>query len=322
MLQFSVVIPVWNDPKGLKRLLPQLLALPHVAQILVCDDASDIPAREAVGQNDARLVWLRSESRKGAGAARNQGLARVESPHMLFFDSDDQILPGFAALLEDLSQPGTPAFDFCLFSHVDSRMRARGQLSPLESDVMHWGEMGLQLEPALLRPEQAARLCRISAYPWNKIYRTGFLYETEIRCTEIMVHNDVELHWLSFFQARTILASTRICAEHFVTPEGSRLTNRSGAERFEVFRALDALHRGLRAERACADLFAEPVAEFYQNLFHWIDGTLDPALRTPFAWRARQFLQTAMEPALFTLVAQRNPALAGRINRFLSGGAA
>lgn len=326
MLHLSVVIPVWNDAEGLKRLLPQLLALPQVAQILVCDDASDTPVSQAAGPeaglDDPRIAWLRSESRKGAGAARNHGLARVACPHVLFFDSDDLILPAMGDLLEDLSRPTTPPFDFCLFSHVDSRMRARGFFGPLEGDAQHWQDLSPDPRPVPLRPDQSTRLCRISAYPWNKIYRTGFLQEAGIRCTEIMVHNDVELHWLSFFRAHNILVSTRACAEHFVTAQGTRLTNRSGADRFEVFRALQNVNASLLADRHCADRFGEPTADFFQNLFHWIDGTLEPALRAPFAWKARHFLQEAMHPALFTLVAQRDPALAGRINRFLSGGPA
>ncbi|MEH7830449.1 glycosyltransferase family A protein [Gemmobacter denitrificans] len=320
----SVVIPVWNDARGLQRLLPQLLALPQVAQIVVSDDASKPPARETGGISDPRILWLESPAQKGAGAARNSGLAQVSSPHVLFFDSDDLPLPGLAALLEDLDRPETPDFDFCLFSHVDSRMRARGIPGPLESDAKHWqlARANLGFRPAPIPPETAARLCRISAYPWNKIYRTGFLLENGIRCTEIMVHNDVELHWQSFYRARNILVSTQTCAEHFVAEDGARLTNRSGAERFEVFRALEPLAAALREDRQRADRFAEPTADFYMQLLRWIDTVLEPGLRGPFAWKARAFVQAAITPPLFTLIAQRNPGLAARINHFLSGGPA
>lgn len=321
MLTLSVVIPVWNDPEGLQRLLPQLLDLPQVAQILVCDDASDEPARRATGIEDDRITWLRSKGQKGAGAARNMGLAKVTSPHVLFFDSDDILLPDLTLLLDNLGLPETPEFDFCLFSHVDSRMRARGTPGPLDSDAKHWKAHGFGPTPAPMPPEAAAQMCRISAYPWNKIYRTGFLLEAGIRCTEIMVHNDVELHWQSFYRAENILVSTRACAEHFVAEDGARLTNRSGAERFEVFRALEGLRKSMMADRHRADRFAEATVEFYLQLVHWIDGTLEPELRAPFAWKARKFVQGAITPPIFTLIALRNPTLAARINRFLSGGA-
>lgn len=321
MLTLSVVIPVWNDAAGLRRLLPHLLGLPQVAQILVCDDASKEPAQGS-GIDDPRITWLRSAVQQGAGAARNLGLDRVSSPHVLFFDSDDLIRPDMAALLEDLGKPDTPVFDFCLFSHVDSRMRARGIPGPLKSDAKHWRGHGIGPAPTPMPPGAVTRLCRISAYPWNKIYRTGFLLEAGIRCTEIMVHNDIELHWQSFYRAQTILVSTRACAEHFVAEDGARLTNRNGVERFEVFRALEGLRADLLADRSRADRFAEPTAEFYMQLLHWINGTLDPALRAPFAWKARNFVQAAMTPPLFTLIAQYNPGLAARINRFLSGGPA
>lgn len=319
----SVVIPVWNDPAGLARLLPQLLSAPGVTQIIVADDASEPPCTpQHIGLSEAaaadpRLLWLRSESRRGAGHARNIGLEQVSAPHVLFFDSDDILLPGFADLIADLARPDTPAFDFCLFRHVDSRRRATGAPGPLPGDQRHWDAIAVPETPAPLSLAQAARICRISAYPWNKIYRTAFLHERQIRCTEIMVHNDLELHWTGFLRARHILASSRLCCEHFVHDAGQRLTNRSGAERLEVFPALEAVQTDVASAADLAATYAEPAAEFYLNLFRWIDGTLEPELRAPFHHRAQGFLRQHLSLPVFTLVAMQDPQLARRLNRFL-----
>jgi len=319
----AVVIPVWNDPAGLARLLPQFLALPDVTQIIVSDDASDPPCTAehldlADATGDPRLTWLRNETRCGAGHARNTGLEQVTAPHVLFFDSDDTLLPGFDALIADLGRPETPDFDFCLFCHVDSRQRARGTLAPLPSDQRHWDTIAVPEAPTPLLPDQAARICRISAYPWNKIYRTAFLRETGIRCTEIMVHNDLELHWTGFLRGRHILASSRLCCEHFVHAAGQRLTNRSGTERLEVFRALEAVQAAIAADAGAAATYADAAAEFYLNLFRWIDGTLAPELRAPFHDKAQSFLRRQLSPPVFALAAMRDPQLARRLNRFLT----
>lgn len=322
----SVVIPVWNDPEGLARLLHQLMALPQGVRVIVVDDGSDEPvSAEALGlaelARDPRLSWLRSGLQRGAGHARNLGLAQVQTSHVLFLDSDDLLLPAFSGLLEMLLAAETPGFDFCLFRHVDSRLRAAGRPGPLDTDQLHWRLAGIPERPVLLRPEAAARLARISAYPWNKVYRTGFLRETGIRCTEIAVHNDIELHWRSFFQARRILATAQLCAEHFVHEDGRRLTNRTGAERFEVFRALEPVQADLVADPTRAALFAEAVAEFHLALFHWIETGLDAALRPAFRWKAQGFLRAGVGLPLFTLIATRDPGLAARLNDYLSGSA-
>jgi hypothetical protein len=245
------------------------------------------------------------------------GLREVTSPHVLFFDSDDLLLPEFSDLLSDLSKPETPNFDFCLFRHVDSRTRMAGIPAPLASDQRHWDSINVPASPVMLGPIQAARICSISAYPWNKIYRTAFLREQNVRCTEIMVHNDLELHWTGFMRASRILASSRLCSEHFVDEAGRRLTNRSGQERFEVFQALDNVQADISGDGGLALRYATAAAEFYVNLFRWIDSTLEPDLRAPFLCKAQAFLRRALSLPIFALIATSDPQLARRLVLFL-----
>lgn len=323
-MTLCVVIPVWNDPAGLGRLLGQVLTMPVFDQIIISDDASDPAAgpyslglasqmAEALAK-DPRLLWLRSDAQRGAGHARNMALDVITASHVIFFDSDDLFLPEFSVLIPELHGLD---FDFCVFRHVDSRNRERGGFGPLGSDDGVWvAADAMTARPTLLALKGAAQLCRISAYPWNKIYRTDFLRETGIRCTEIPVHNDLELHWMSFLKARRILTSRRMCCEHFVEVDGQRLTNRSGIERFAVFQALHALQDALDRNPHRMD-FLVPFAEFYTRLFGWIADKLEADLRDRFAAKARAFVLARMTEPQFTLIAQRNPGVATRINRML-----
>lgn len=324
-MRLSVVIPVWNDPEGLRRLLLQVQDLGVFDQIIVSDDASqpkagpqtiglspDVTARFAA---DPRILWLANPEQRGAGHARNLALDHVTGDHVIFFDSDDLFLPEFARLMHDLDGL---KFDFCIFRHVDSRIRAQGGFGPLGPDDSVWETAkAMTARPTLLPLKGATQLCRISAYPWNKIYRTAFLREAAIRCTEIPVHNDLELHWMSFLKAHRILTSRRVCCEHFVKFDGKRLTNRSGKERFEVFRALNSLHDELDHNPRRLD-FLEPFAEFYTRLFGWITDILEPELRDSFAEVARDFVLKRMTVPLYTLVVMRNPKVGAKINRMLS----
>lgn len=318
-MTLSVVIPVWNDPTGLRRLLEQICAMKVFDQIIVSDDASTIPVGpDALGlpdlAQDPRLLWLRHAVQSGAGHARNIALPHITGDQVIFFDSDDLFLPEFSDLIAEL---GGLTFDFCIFRHVDSRIRDQGGFGPLGPDHAEWERAGaLTPTPTPLSSKGYAQLCRISAYPWNKVYRTGFLRETGIRCTEIAVHNDLELHWMSFLKARRILTSARVCCEHFVQDSGVRLTNRTGRERFEVFRALDALHDALDHNPRRLE-FLEPFAEFYTRLFRWITDTLDPDLRASFRAIVRAFLLKRMTEPLYTLMVLRNPSVGVWINRVL-----
>ena len=103
----SVVIPVYNRQATLPRLLGSLEAQTRQPdRIILVDNAS----------TDATLsilrIWASShpnatvitETTPGASAARNAGLALVSTPWVMFFDSDDEMLPthiaDFSAAIE------------------------------------------------------------------------------------------------------------------------------------------------------------------------------------------------------------------------------
>lgn len=94
----SVVVPVWGDYAGatLTEALDSLRAQDLPARILVVDNASDPPLEPMPG-----VELVRSETRLTVGAARNLGLARVETPFVVFWDADDLMLPGTLRFLRD-----------------------------------------------------------------------------------------------------------------------------------------------------------------------------------------------------------------------------
>ncbi len=328
-MTLSLVIPVWNYPEGLRRLLLQAVDLGIFSQIIISDDGSDPPCSPDVLGLDGLgldgpgldIVYLRCDRQRGAGHARNFGLEHVTGTHVIFFDSDDLFTPEIRDLVPMIA---AQAFDFCIFGHADSRVRTQGGYGPLASDERLWaaagvaqrGAAGIGPAPAVLSAAGTRILCKIEAYPWNKIYRTDFLRLENIRCTEIPVHNDIELHWMSFLKAQRILATTMVCCEHFVHKAGSRLTNRTGRERLQVFAALHNLRDALAQSRHRLD-FLDPFTEVCVRLFGWIGDRIEPDLRGEFHARARDFLLLHVSEPLYVLIALRNPGIAAQINRLL-----
>lgn len=319
-MKLSLVIPTFNDPDGVGHLLAQVVDLNLFDEVIVIDDASDQRSDPASLGIDPKtlpfaLKYHRVRKNRGAGYARNKGLSLCSGSHVLFFDSDDLFTQDFPRLVAQLQGA---SFDFCIFKHVDSRVRASGGYGMLTSDEARWINAGAIGALGVLTPKGAQILCTVAAYPWNKIYRTDFLRENAIRCTEIPVHNDIEIHWMGFLHAQTILYSDLVCCEHFVAQGGARLTNKRGRERFTVTQALTNVQLAFD-HIPKAHPFMVPFTSFYVGLFDWIQAQLDPDLQLPFRALVQDFLHTNLSLAQYTKVTTADPALGARINQILKG---
>ena len=111
MLDISVIVPVWNDPEGIRRCLA-CLAEQSIGQdrfeVLVVDNGSDPPLSLADAAANVRLLV---EPEPGSYAARNLALREARGTVLAFTDADclphrDWLAVGVAAL----EAHGKPAF--------------------------------------------------------------------------------------------------------------------------------------------------------------------------------------------------------------------
>ncbi len=315
-MTLTVAIPVHNDEPFLLRLLGRLARLGCADQLVVVDDGSDRPLDHAALCAAAalpadRLILLRHDTAQGPGAARNAALAHVDSDHLLYLDADDLPTRELPPLLGDLAEQ---TFDFCIFRHHDTRSEIERRWGPEPLDCHLWRAAGTDIGAlSTVTPRAAAALMQTANYPWNKIYRTAFLRSHEIGCSELAVHEDIELHWRSFLAADHILASDRIGVIHFVDAAGDRLTNRLGPERLAVFTALDRIAGDIAGQKADP----LPFVLFTLGLIGWIHGHLLPALRPAFASRARDWLNRHVDPALYAAIDAAQPQIRADIDQLL-----
>lgn len=305
-MRLGLVIPVRDDTAALNRLLAEAGALGVFDQIVVVDDGSQVP----VTCDTAQVI--RQDASTGPGPARNRGLAEIETDHVLFFDSDDRILPEIIPLWRALSGR---AFDFCLFRHADTRQMARGHWRQMPHDDALWQLAGMGGQHlAQASPQAAAWLAQTANYPWNKIYRTGFLRDAGISFPNITLHEDVAPHWKSFAAADTILASDRVCATHTVSPGGSRMTNLRGRERLDAMASLQEVSSALRPPLRPA------FQSFASGLFDWIYYHIDPQWRDDLLAATGRFWRDTLSAGDEAHLIDADPVLALRIALQMSGG--
>lgn len=321
----TLAIPVHNDRAPLLRLLARIGGLGSVAHVVVVDDGSDLPLEtselcqaletgQKTGQKTGQsttLSLLRNDTAKGPGHARNRALTEVTTDHLLFVDADDMVTRELVPLMRDLDGRD---FDFCLFQYHDTRQEKGLSWGQMPWDLSLWQDAGVALGALCPVPPGArAPLSRCANYPWNKIYRTAFLRAHAITCSEIPLHEDVELHWRSFIHARAILASDRIGVIHFVDEAGTRLTNRTGPERLEVFGPLNRIADEIAAHDP--DTYALPFARFALGLIAWISDNLDPTHHTRLEELTRAFIQAHITDTIAAAITDADPGLAARMLR-------
>ncbi|WP_324752465.1 glycosyltransferase [Roseovarius sp. Pro17] len=309
-MNLALVIPVRNDQLGLDRLVAQARFMGVFAQIVVVDDASEVPvsvAGDIIGPRRCPVTVLRRDARGGAGTARNLALGMVQTDHMIFFDSDDLFTPEFAPLWESLQGRD---FDFCLMRYQDSERAHFGGWGQNPHDEACWkrAEAG---NDVLSEPSETAlwTLAQAGNFPWNKIYRTAFLRDNGLRCTETQVHNDIELHWGSFLAARRVILSARIGALHVVRPGADRLTNISDATRLQLFQALNRVLETL-AQHGNPLPATLSFLRFAADLLIWAERMIDADLRDAFRTRTQIFLQSAVTAQIHETLIHEDPVLA------------
>lgn len=108
----NIVIPVYNRARLIGRCLDSVLAQTWrpLRLIVVDNNSTDRSAAEVTAWTHSNRVHvedetpvpdtdsevtlkLMKETKPGASAARNRGLGAVDSEHVIFFDSDDEMMP-------------------------------------------------------------------------------------------------------------------------------------------------------------------------------------------------------------------------------------
>ncbi len=93
MIEFSVVIPVYNRKSLIRRALESVLNQSYLAsQVVVVDDGSTDGTGDMLQSEYPQVTVIRQEH-QGVSAARNKGIVNCRSDWVAFLDSDDEWHP-------------------------------------------------------------------------------------------------------------------------------------------------------------------------------------------------------------------------------------
>ncbi|KJQ53566.1 glycosyltransferase family 2 protein [Microbacterium sp. SA39] len=207
--------------------------------ILIDDGSTDatgaIFAEAAAG--DPRFTVIRHEASRGLGAARNIGVALVDTPFLGFLDGDDELSPeALARLTATLIETGS---DFAAGAYV--RLRPHGH-SYNAGRVQPW--IAAATDPARLGTtlDQHPRVVS-NIVAWSKISRTGFW--TDLRFPEGVAYEDQIVAQQMYTRTQAFDVIPDVIVRWRVRPDGTSITQ--GKSQLPVLRDyLSALRGGIR----------------------------------------------------------------------------
>lgn len=127
MCNLTIIVPVYNTSKYLKRCIDSLLKQSNSEiQILLIDDGSTDNSEEILKQyekENPEIIRYYKKDNSGIADTRNYGISKAEGKYIMFVDSDDYIKEN---LIEDLKQHMIKDIDLIKFKL--ERVKENGQV--------------------------------------------------------------------------------------------------------------------------------------------------------------------------------------------------
>ena len=196
--EVTYVVPVRDRPAALSRLLASIGTR---ARVIVVDDASLDPGPLAAAAAEHGAVYVRLTENVGPAAARNAGLAMVDTEFVCFVDSD-VVLPrgGIELLLRHFTDPSVT-----LVAPRVGGLPAPGWIGAYEQVR---SSLDLGSDPALVRPRSSVgwvpSACLLAR---TRDLATGF-------AEELRVAEDVDLVWRLARSGRRIRYDPSVVVHH------------------------------------------------------------------------------------------------------------
>ena len=218
-IKLTIIIPHYNYPDGLKRLLETIPDNSEI-QVIVVDDKStkDLDLYEKLKKEYSvkNVEFYDNTWDKGAGNCRNIGLSKAKGEWYLFADSDDMFLDGFYDVVKEYFDK---EYDIVAFNPT-SRFVDTGKIAKRHEYHLKYYNAYL-LNPSVKNKNAALFHPRT---PWSKLIRASLVKDNEIVFDNTRVANDVMFSTKTGVHAKEFTVDSRIiyCVSD---REGSLTTN-------------------------------------------------------------------------------------------------
>ncbi len=185
MSNLSIIIPHYNSPVKLKRLLKSIPSTEGI-EVIVVDDRSnkDLAIYNRIKKDYQDKDWLFLENysvNKGAGACRNIGLKQAKGRWVLFADADDYFTDSFHHKISTYFNSDLHVVFFCSTSWDDFKDHVSDRHKQY-NDLIH--RYNPDFEESVLSLKYRFMV------PWSKLIKRDFITQNAIHFDEVIASND------------------------------------------------------------------------------------------------------------------------------------
>ncbi|MBO6112387.1 MAG: glycosyltransferase family 2 protein [Lachnospiraceae bacterium] len=206
-INFSIIIPHYNIPELLEKLLLTTPYDKEDVEVIVVDDRSDkdleklLEVKHKFGNMGVKF-YRNNRGKKGAGTCRNIGMRHATGKWLLFADADDYFVDD---VYEILSRYSDGLMDVVYFKAYSIKM-STGEES-LRHKAYNDAVSGYIREGT----EEASLKLRYGIInPWCKLIKRSLAEREKIRFDETIVANDVSFSVKIGFYAKDITAADQV----------------------------------------------------------------------------------------------------------------
>ena len=212
---FSIVVPVYNVEKYLKKCLDSIAAQTfRDFEVIIVDDGSKDSCPEmadayAAGQDNFKVIH---QENQGLVAARNTGLFAASGEYISFLDSDDWADPSMLSFVADKLASFLEKPDMVMFGAHEVYGDHMGEtLNRVPEGYYDRARLEKEIYPYLFSDRRNGfhSNSKIHAHTWDKFCRREIMLSHYCRETGIRMFTDVPL----IFECLLYCSSVYICNE-------------------------------------------------------------------------------------------------------------
>lgn len=247
MTNLSIIIPHYNIPHLLKRLLDTIPVFENI-QVLVVDDNSteDVDALEQIKQVYSHCEFYKNDTGKNSpGTCRNIGLKHAKGQWVLFADADDYFTDGFFNVVSEYFASDYDAVFFPPTS-IDTDSG--------EASTRHIYNEGLVREYLDDKnTENELNLTYNTISPWSKLISLKCINDNEIFFDDTIIAEEVMFCTKLAYYAKEITASDKVI--YVVTTRSKSITaSNSDTNVYTSLQAFIVKYKFLKANLSAQEL--------------------------------------------------------------------